>query len=252
MTDFDPSGLSDRLVRREVELDRRPPVLLPPEHRDSMRAAAAEIEECYRVLEKGGSNVVADLLRGQGVFSEWNHYPPGDVYDSASHAQYYYHAHPSPLREGEHGHFHTFLRVQGMAKGVKPIKMPEAVDRPLGPKALGHLIGISMNRHGRPIRLFTVNRWVTGESWYKARDVIAMLDRFAIDHANPSWPANRWITAMLRLFRPQVEWLIGERDQAVRLWQAGRPDVTAYEDRELEVLSSLPIVVEDHIRLVRS
>jgi len=241
MTDIDRTRLSESLVRREV----------PGERRGRMLAAAAEIEECDRVLEKGGSNVVADLLRGQGAFTEWNHYPPGDVYDSASHGQYYYHAHPSPLRETEHGHFHTFLRVQGMPKGVEAVAMPESVVRPLGAKALSHLIGISMDWRGRPIRLFTVNRWVTGESWYPAGDVIAMLDRFEIDHANPSWPVNRWTSAMLRLFRPQIEWLIGERDQAMRLWQAGRPDALVYEDRELEVTSSLAISVADQMRLVR-
>ena len=61
-----------------------------------------------------------------------------------------------------------------------------------------------MDPTGLPIRLFSANRWVTGEAWYRADDVCKLLDLFEIDHAQPSWPVNRWITAVLRLFHPQV------------------------------------------------
>ena len=42
-----------------------------------------------------------------------------------------------------------------------------------------------------------------------------MVDRFCIDHANPSWPTNRWITAMMRLFKPQITALLTHRDAVV-------------------------------------
>ena len=72
-----------------------------------MLAAGSEAQECCRVLKKGGLNLVGEVLREQGEFVEYSHYPADDVYDEESRAQYYYHAH----RPGEHGHFHTFLRV---------------------------------------------------------------------------------------------------------------------------------------------
>ncbi len=221
---------------------------MPLDQAEAMAEAGREIAECYRVLEKGGSNVVAEILRGQGTFYEWNHYPDGDVYDGESHGQFYYHAHPSPLRESEHGHFHTFLRVAGMAPGTEPVPMPATVERPEGGDALSHLIGISMDRRGYPTRLFTTNRWVTGETWYDARDVTGMLDRFVIDHASPSWPTNRWISAMIRLFKPQIVRLLEERDAAVALWQKGHPDEVVYEDRNLEVTSSMPISVDVQVK----
>tara|TARA_B100000614_G_scaffold91465_1_gene82646 strand:+ start:859 stop:1554 length:696 start_codon:yes stop_codon:yes gene_type:complete len=221
---------------------------VPLDQAEAMAEAGREIAECYRVLEKGGSNVVAEILRGQGTFYEWNHYPDGDVYDGESHGQFYYHAHPSPLRESEHGHFHTFLRVAGMAPGTEPVPMPATVERPEGGDALSHLIGISMDRRGYPTRLFTTNRWVTGETWYDARDVTGMLDRFVIDHASPSWPTNRWISAMIRLFKPQIVRLLEERDAAVALWQKGHPDEVVYEDRNLEVTSSMPISVDVQVK----
>ena len=36
-----------------------------------------------------------------------------------------------------------------------------------------------------------------------------------IDHARPSWPANRWITALMRMFRPQIVELLHARDAEI-------------------------------------
>jgi hypothetical protein len=250
----DIEALKESLVRREAGPDRRPLWAVPKERAQAMAQAGEEVLECQSVLERAGGNLVADLLRGQGKFTEWSHYPKGDVYDRETHAQYYYHAHPTNLRGGEHGHFHTFVRAQGMPEGIAPAPLPASVERPLGSDALSHLVGISMDKRGRPFRLFTTNRWVTGETWYGAEDVVALLDLFRITHAVPSWPTNRWVGAMLRLFRPQIEWLVRERDEAIRLWQAGNADAETpvYEDRKLEVTSVLDISVEEQLGLVRA
>ena len=77
---------------------------LPRESLEPMLAAGDEILECYRVLAKTGDNIVGELLRHQGTFYEWNHYPKGDIFDHATHSQYFYHAHVKGQRKGEHGH----------------------------------------------------------------------------------------------------------------------------------------------------
>ena len=202
---------------------------------EAMAAAGAEILECGRVLARSGDTVLGEVLRGASGVSEWAHYPEGDVYDPLTHAQYFYHAHPPGQRmTGEHGHFHTFLRPRGMPPGVRPLMMPElaiadAPAAPAGPAvppapqpnqgvendALSHLIAIAVDAEGVPLRLFTTNRWVTGETWYAAADTVAMLDRFVVDLARPSWPLNRWISALFRLFRPQMAALLHARDDAV-------------------------------------
>ncbi len=69
-------------------------------------------------------------------------------------------------------------------------------------------IGISTDATGRPIRLFTTNRWVTGEIWHDADSVIGMLERFDITVAAPARELNRWLSALLRLFRPQIVELV--------------------------------------------
>jgi hypothetical protein len=210
--------------------------------------AAREVLNCQRVLTKTGDNIVGEVLRGAGTFYEWRHYPQGDIYDAEYHAQYYYHAHPEEWRvSGEHGHFHTFLRPLGMPQGVSPAPVPDFKEPASKNDALSHLVGISMNRAGLPIRLFTTNRWVTGETWYAAADVVRMLDCFVIDHARPSWPANRWITALMRMFRPQIVELLYARDAEIRRRQIIAPEINVFEDRDLEVASEMRVSIEDQI-----
>ncbi|MGF1608082.1 MAG: hypothetical protein ACFCUQ_01705 [Kiloniellales bacterium] len=226
----------------------------------AMAEAGQELVEIHRVLAKTSDNVVGELLRGQGTFYEWDHYPPGDVYDAETHGQYYYHAHPPDQRfPGEHGHFHTFLRPKGMPPGIKPAPLPGVEPQGVEPggveprganDALSHLVAVAMDAKGVPTRLFTVNRWVTGETWYRASDVARMIDHFKIDHARPSWPVNRWITALVRLFKPQVLELLTARDQAVAAWARHHPGVDVYEDRNLEVTSFVDISIEQQVRAV--
>ena len=214
-----------------------------------MAAAADEVTACMRALEKGGSDLVAEMLRGVDVMQPFDHYPAGDVFDYETHAQNYYHAHRTGVRE--HGHFHTFLRQAGMPAQCRPARIAGRVPRQRQRDRLSHLVAISMDSAGRPFRLFTVNRWVTGETWYAASDVIAMLDRFAIDHASPSWPVNRWIGAMVRLFHPVVADLVRQRDAVVAAWAAGHPDQNALENRRLEVTAWTDIALERYIAQVR-
>lgn len=214
-----------------------------------MARAADEIEACYRVLHKGGINIVGEILKGQGTFYEMEHYPAEDVFDGDSHAQYYYHAHRPEV--GEHGHFHTFVRAPGMPAGMTPAPYDGNEERPLGEEAIAHLIAISMDDYGYPVGLFAVNRWVTGESWYRAADVARLLDRFDVDHAYPSWPVNRWIGAMVQLFHPQIAALLDQRDRVVAEWAMRYPGRDVFEDRQLEITGSLKIDVPAQIQRVR-
>ena len=223
---------------------------VPRERLEDMAAAGADVLECYRLLRKSGHNVVGEVLRGEGEFFEWDHYPKGDVYDNETHSQYYYHAHPVELRGGEHGHFHTFLRPKGMPASVSPAPLADFTRPEKENDALSHLVAISMDNYGQPTRLFTTNRWVTGEVWYTADHVIEMLDHFHMDLSYPSLTVNVWISAMLRLFRPQIERLLRERDQAVQAWQSTHPGGNAYEDRDLEITSVADISVDTQIEQV--
>ena len=128
-------------------------------------------------------------------------------------------------------------------KGIPPQIQPALIDtsqRPEGSKDddICHLIGISMDKYGKPVSLFTTNRWVTGETWYAAADVIQLIDYFNIDHSFPSWPVNLWLSSMVRVYRDEIMALIHERDQNITAWQTAYPEKNPYEDRLLEVTSS--------------
>lgn len=214
--------------------------------------AAAEAVNCIRVLEKSGSNLVAEVLGGREFF-EYEHQPPDDVFDPDSHAQYYFHAHPQSRGQwNDYGHFHTFLRPAGMPPHVRPAERQSVPPGEKTDVAPCHLVAISMSREGRPVRLFTTNRWVTAEAWYRADDTIALLDRFVIDLAKPSWPLNRWITAMFILFRKDIEELIRERDDAVAAWQQAHPNSDVFEDRGLEITSARSIDLDQRLAEIRT
>lgn len=184
--------------------------------------AAREALDCQRVLKKVGLNLVGELLKGQGDFVQLDHYPKGDVYDRETGGQYYYHAH----RGGEHGHFHLFNR-------------PAGDNRPGKVKTPTHLVAVSMDAWGAPIGLFTTNRWVTGERWRGAEETLALAATFEIDHAWPSWPVNRWVTALVTACRPQLEALLAHRDREIARLRAQDPKV--FENRDIEVIGQIPL-----------
>jgi hypothetical protein len=230
---------------------------------EQMTSAAATIHECRRELAARDATLLDEIMPSGAAVREWQRYPEGEVYDPKGHAQYFFHAHPANVRQApEHGHFHTFLRAEGMPVGLAPLLLPELAVAdvvPLAPQAaplkrgtreeVSHLIAIAIDVRGEPIRLFTTNRWVTGETWYRAEDVILMLDRFVIDEAQPSALLNRWIGAIIQLFRPQIAGLLRARDETVMGWRRRRR-TQVFEDPRLEITSGLNIVLDAQLEFV--
>lgn len=215
---------------------------LPGSRLEDMAIAGQTVHEMMRLLKKSGQNLVGQCLAGQGTFYQLDHYPKGDVYDKESHSQYYYHAHRPEAHE--HGHFHTFLRASGMPSHIQPVPYTGKARRPEGRDALTHFVAISMDRPGNPIGLFTTNRWVTDETFYRAEDVISLIDRFDMNMTYPCLALNRTLSAMFRLFRPQIEALLIERDRTIAHWIETHPDSDVYEDRQLEVTSHVAISID--------
>lgn len=186
--------------------------------------ALNEIAFCEAILAKGGLNVLSETFRGVSNIEAWEHYPPGDIYDPASQAQWFYHCHPASDGSAEHGHFHCFLRPHG----------------PDGP--IHHLIAIGMDGHGRLLRLFTVNQWVVGDDWADAEATIALLGRFDMQMPLPSYLVNRWLTAIFVAYEDDIAELIRQRDQVLATHvPSGGGD--ARQDRALEVVSELMVPV---------
>lgn len=193
---------------------------------DDRSRALQEALFCERILAKSGENVLRSTLTDASSVEAWSHYPPGDIFDAESGAQWYYHCH-IPSADGiEHGHFHCFLR-------------PEGVQGPVH-----HLIAVGVDAHGRLHRLFTVNQWVVGDSWLDAEDTIALLPRFDVQMAKPSYLVNRWLTAIIRLYEDEIADLIRARDEKLKAHSASE-GTAVREDRSLEVTSSRLVSLVD-------
>jgi len=224
--------------------------------------AAAIIRGCRNELAARGSNVVQELLSRSGEMADWRHYPAGDGYDLISHAQYFFHRHSDLDVPREVGHFHLFLRAEGMPQGTLPLLLPEAAiaNLPTPPQAapskrglrdeVSHLVAIAVDAEGEPVRLFTTNRWVTGETWYRAEDVIRMLDRFVLDAAEPASFVNFWLAAIVRLYQPEIAMLLCDRDRAVMDPRRRRRRVDIFEDPRLEITSSMTIDLDARLAAV--
>jgi len=217
--------------------------------------AASVIRQCSDALAADGRTILDEVMGSATIVAEWRRYPDGEVYDPGSHAQYFYHSHDSRPGNGdpiEHGHFHLFLRAEGIPLGIAPVIWPElaVANAPAPPQSaplkrggrdeVCHLLAIAIDRHGEPVRLFTTNRWVTGETWYAAEDVIRILDRFRVEREEPSALLNRWLGAIVRLFEPQIGELLRTRDEVVMGWRRRRRG-NVFEDPRLEITSSLDI-----------
>jgi hypothetical protein len=217
---------------------------LSPRRLLEMAAAGQVVLDCRRELRRLGRTIVEEAA-GERI-EPFTHYPQGDVYDYHTHSQFYFHIH----RTGEHGHFHTFLRPKGMPPGVSPA---DPADRraPGDNDALSHLVAIGVDGRGEPSRLFTTNRWVTAETWYKAADVRAMLPCFQVENDRPSPTLSRWVTAMVALFRPQIDRLLVERDAWIARNSHRLPGIPVFEDRDIEVTSQMAVNVEEQIAQVQ-
>jgi Domain of unknown function (DUF6969) len=235
----------DDLTRRLRQLQR--------EELLAMYDAAAEATECAAALAERGANPVTEALAGATVVEEWMHFPPGDMIDPATHSQFYYHAHAAEERAaGEHGHFHTFLSPRKIDPALTPAAVADLPDASDDAAWTMHLVGISTDASGRIIRLFTTNRWVTGEVWFDADSVISLLDRFAMTTDKPSQHLNRWVSAVTRMFKPQIEDLIRARDAEVEHFWRAHPGSNVFEDRALQVTSEMPVDVPAQIRAIEA
>lgn len=215
---------------------------LDPDRLRAMYAAAAEATACLAALARAGLNPVTAALGGVCAVEEWRHFPPGDARDPGTNSQYYYHAHAATERiEGEHGHFHTFVRAKRIFPGLQQQQTAGGRHTATDEDAVTHLVGLSTDASGRLIRLFTTNRWVTGEAWYDASSVIRMLDRFDMTERRPSYELNRWITAVVAMYRPQIEDLLQARDLRLLRLAAETPGRDVFEDRMLHITSQTQI-----------
>ncbi|HHF7365381.1 TPA: hypothetical protein ACPSKY_000474 [Legionella bozemanae] len=211
------------------------------------------LESQQLMMTKKGKSILHYTLKKKRNFERMSHYPHGDRIDHKTGAQYFYHCHRENYESTEHGHFHCFLRYKHIPKSIKPAPLADwdkYIDNPMT-----HLIAIGMNQLGQPIRLFTVNRWVTSEIWYNAEHSARLLKRYKMTlNDDPYWQVlDRWVEGIIHLFKPQILWLHQERDKKIIQHQADNNAIeNPYMDYDLEELSEISIDLKQQIEWIIS
>ena len=203
-----------------------------------------------QMLSNTGKNILHYSLEQHDHYISMDHYPKGDRIDHSTGAQYFYHCHRENIERDEHGHFHCFMRYHQIPKRIKPKLLPDWKDNLDNP--MTHLVSIAMDRFGQPIRLFSVNRWVTSEIVYEAHHTPLFIKRFKMPTSkDPYWKIlDQWVEAMLHLFLPQITWLNHQRDLAMENHCKSQPDINSYEDRAIEELSEISIDLKNQIQWI--
>ena len=204
-----------------------------------------------RRLRADGITPLQAMLQGRRKRA-YAHFPENDVRDRCTNSQYFFHAHPD--RPGESGHFHLFLRKEAVPASMQRRRVPVASEAGQDGSGMVHLGGISLDRKGMPIRLFTTNLWVTGGDFYFAQDTLHLLDRFSVFSVTrtPSAAANQWVSALAWVFRGHFALLLERRDEVMAAWAQRHPRRSVFEARRLEIPSIMHIDYAVQIDLIQA
>lgn len=193
-----------------------------------------------------GRPLMKRVLPEDGEVHFWQHYPKKDARDRDTRSRWYYHVHaPGDRDADEHGHFHLFLHRTQLPEGSVPTVMP-----PEGEDAkahVTHIAGLSINHQGIPRAWFVTNRFITNEFLYPADVMIAHLPDYMVDNTQEDSLVNRFVTAMVALYRDEIAELLRLRDvrQAELVAEHG---ATAYEKESgVDLLASIPIDLDAKI-----
>ncbi len=223
-----------------------------PQQTSHMQSAAEAMLACYAELAADRLHLLSEIL-DDSVPRQWAHYPDDDVIDHASGYQFFYHSHSPEDRDAsaEHGHFHVFARLDRHGDSIDLVAERDFLERlnekrPADANTI-HLLCVALDAKGVPTTLFTVNRWVTGGHFLGAESTLRLLSGFSV-HTLHAPRIGKWLTALLVLFRPQIEHLLMERDKtllglAAKRQKTGRKS-GLLDDETVEMLSSVPIDID--------
>lgn len=208
--------------------------------------ASQVLQAQQQMMTTKNKNILHYTLQKKRRHIRMNHYPKGDRIDHQTGAQYFYHCHRENMESMEHGHFHCFMRYKNIPAYIKPSLLPDEDNN----SPMTHLVAIAMNKYGQPIRLFTVNRWVSSDIWYDAKHTSKFIKRFKMTLQDDPWwqILDQWVEGMMHLFAPQIEWLQLARDKTIHDNKQQHPDKDIYTNEDIEELSDIAIDLNQQIQ----
>ena len=162
-------------------------------------------------------------------------YPTGLLQFNQTGWRAYYHCHPASRAgnhrfKGEHGHFHIFVRLENTADKTEQ---------------WSHLAALAMDNMGQPLGWFTVNQWVTGETWQSAATLIPLLKGVPYDKQISL--IEGWLLSLVVLSRDVIIQALQMRDMLLekRQLSSSKEDYDIKQDKELYLLSETSINLQD-------
>ncbi|MEL6541394.1 MAG: hypothetical protein AAF249_09140 [Pseudomonadota bacterium] len=208
-------------------------------------AAAITVIETITAMAQEQKPLMLRVIPEEGA-TFWTHYPKADARSASCKARWYYHVHANGSRDAdEHGHFHLFLHRTQLAEGLEPKVWP-----PQGEEAkahVTHVIGLSIATNGIPRAWFATNRFVTNEFLYPAHVMIEHLPDFNVDDTKEDDLVNRFVTAMVALYREEIADLLRRRDEMQEQLVADLGDAAYEKESGVEVLAQIPIDLDAKI-----
>lgn len=206
------------------------------------------------VLNAAQRHPVEHLIgQSTGSWLQHRRYPEGTAEDPGSGQSWYYHAHrresSSLSRDGqlEHGHFHTFVDAAAIDPHAEPIASTNRQRSRLD--CVAHIVGLSIGENGLPLRLFALSRRASDEMMFPAEALMPHLQSFWASSDVPHALTGRWLSAVLRLFEPEVAWLLAQREHEQRRlnrhWLKSRLELL-----QPEILASCPARLEARLQLL--
>ena len=186
---------------------------------------------CLLEMAELETNPVLQVITPEIHLQENKKYPADLLHFSQLGWRAYYHCHPATRAgnhrfKGEHGHFHIFVRLE---------------DEENETTRWSHLVALSMDNMGQPLGWFTVNQWVTGETWIDSDTLSTYLKSIPYDDSSITTLVERWLLSMIAVSRDEVNSVLRERDKALNQKQLNFKDLNIKQDKGLYLLSEIPI-----------
>ena len=209
----------------------------------AIKAAETVIETIMQMVADGRPMMQRVIPDDKVIY--WEHYPDKDARDAKTLSRWYYHVHADGDRDAEeHGHFHLFLHQTQLTDPdgawSEPSNKSEKRANVL------HVAALSIDRSGIPRKWMVTNRWITDEWLYPADKIIPRLDDFNVDNTPQDKTVNRFLTAMVALYRGEIEQLILKRDARFAEMGASKENREPFQKGN-DVLAELPIDLDEKL-----
>lgn len=195
---------------------------------------------CLLEMAKSETNPVLQVINPTKPLKENKKYPTDLLQFNHLGWRAYYHCHPASRVgnhrfKGEHGHFHLFVRTSTDSK----TKSSE--------ETWSHVAALAMDNMGQPLGWFTVNHWVTGETWEPAASLVHYLNNIPFDQ--PMSLVETWLLSMLLVSKDEVCTILNKRDQIIKEKELNADNENIMQDKSVYLLSEAAVNIKELLNI---